>query len=107
MSGAAASALSPELNSRTRTRILDGALRAIAHHGLAKLGMSDVSAHAGVSRGTLYRYFPNREELLESLADFERERFHRRVGEALRSAPPGAARLRVALEHVTRYASEH
>lgn len=96
-----------ELNPRTRTRILDGALQAIAHHGLSKLGMSDVSAHAGVSRGTLYRYFPSREKVLQSLAEVERERFQQRVGEALRSAPPGGARLRVALQHVARYVDEH
>jgi AcrR family transcriptional regulator len=95
-----------EPNPHTRARILDGASRAIAHHGLSKLGMSDVSAHAGVSRGTLYRYFPNRDELLRDLAAFETERFQQRVGEALRTAPRGA-RLRVALQHVTRYAGEH
>ncbi len=97
----------PELNPRTRRRILEGALQAIAQHGLSKLGMSDVSAHAGVSRGTLYRYFPSREELLQNLAEFERERFQQRVGEALRGAPPGEARLRVALQHVARYVDQH
>jgi len=96
-----------ELNPRTRTRILDGALQAIAHHGLSKLGMSDVSEHAGVSRGTLYRYFPGREELLQNLAAFESERFQQRVGEALRSAPPGEAQLRVALQHVAQYVNQH
>src|SRR6185369_2493024 len=96
-----------ELSPRTRARILDGALQAIARHGLTKLGMSDVSEHAGVSRGTLYRYFPSREELLRNLAAHESERFQQRVGEALRNAPGGAARLRVALQHVTRYVGEH
>ena len=82
-------------NARTRERILDGALRAIARHGLTKLGMSDVSDSAGVSRGTLYRYFPSREELLHEPGGVrERERFQQRVGEALRGAPPGATRLR-------------
>jgi len=98
---------SGELNPRTRARILEGALQAIAHHGLTKLGMNDVSEHAGVSRGTLYRYFPNRDVLLRSLAEFERDRFQQRVGEALRSAPAGAAQLRVALQHVARYVGEH
>lgn len=98
---------SGELSPRTRARIFEGALQAIARHGLTKLGMQDVSEHAGVSRGTLYRYFPNRDILLRSLAEFERERFQQRVGEALRSAPAGAARLNVALQHVARYVSEH
>ena len=53
--------MAAELNLRTRERILDGAMAAIARHGLSKLGMSDVSHSAGVSRGTLYRYFPSRE----------------------------------------------
>jgi AcrR family transcriptional regulator len=96
-----------ELSPRTRERILEGALQAVARHGLTKLGMHDVCEHAGVSRGTLYRYFPNRDVLLRSLAEFERDRFQQRVGEALRNAPPGAARLRVALQHVARYVGEH
>jgi len=95
------------MNARTRERILDGAMSAIARHGLAKLGMSDVSQQAGVSRGTLYRYFPSREELLQHLAAFESVRFQERVREALAAAPAGAARLEVALQQVTRYVREH
>lgn len=104
---AAPSASNGELSPRTRDKILDGALHAIARHGIAKLGMSDVSEQAGVSRGTLYRYFPSREELLQSLAAAESERFQRRVGDALRSAPPGGERLLVVLQHVARYVNEH
>jgi len=96
-----------ELNVRTRERILDGAMAAIARHGLSKLGMSDVSQSAGVSRGTLYRYFPSREELLRNLAVFEGQRFQERVAAALREAPPDASRLEVALQLVTRYVREH
>ncbi|MBX3027920.1 TetR/AcrR family transcriptional regulator [bacterium] len=96
-----------ELSERTRERILDGAMAAIARHGLSKLGMSDVSASAGVSRGTLYRYFPSREELLQSLAAFETARFQERVTAALRAAPADASRLEVALQLVTRYVGEH
>jgi AcrR family transcriptional regulator len=96
-----------ELNAKTRARIFDGALLAIARHGLTKLGMSDVSVHAGVSRGTLYRYFPTRDELLRDLVEFERARFQHRIAEAVRAAPPGGARLEVALQHVARYLDEH
>jgi len=96
-----------ELNVRTRERILDGAMAAIARHGLSKLGMSDVSVSAGVSRGTLYRYFPSREELLQSLAAFETQRFKARTDAALAAAPAGAARLEVALQLVASYVAEH
>lgn len=99
--------MTAELNPRTRDRILDGARLAIARHGLAKLGMSDVSASAGVSRGTLYRYFPTRGQLLESLAEAEIRHFQERIAEALRSAPPGAQRFKLVLRQVTRIAREH
>lgn len=99
--------MTAEDNPRTRARILDGAVLAIARHGLAKLGMSDVSLSAGVSRGTLYRYFPSREELLRSLAEFEILRFQERIAAAVQHAPPGASRLEVALQQVTRSVREH
>ena len=105
--GRAATLQTGELNARTRQRILDGAMLAIARHGLSKLGMNDVSDSAGVSRGTLYRYFPSREELLQNLAAFESARFQQRVGDALRDAPAGSRRLEVALQHVTGYVREH
>lgn len=96
-----------DLNLRTRERILDGAMAAIARHGLSKLGMSDVSLSAGVSRGTLYRYFPSRDDLLTSLAAFESERFQARVGAVLREPAGGTSRLEAALQLVTRYVREH
>ncbi|MBW2271891.1 MAG: TetR/AcrR family transcriptional regulator [Deltaproteobacteria bacterium] len=99
--------LAAGLNPRTRERILDGAVRAVARHGLAKLGMSDVSESAGVSRGTLYRYFPNREVLLDAVAVEEGQRFFARVLEAVEAESEGEARMRVMLEHATRHVVEH
>lgn len=93
--------------SRTRARILEGAAIAVARHGLTKLEMSDVSAISGVSRGTLYRYFPNRDALLDELASHEGQLFRERMLAAIEQAPPGAERVRVALEHATRHVSEH
>jgi AcrR family transcriptional regulator len=95
------------LSPRTRERILDGAVRAVARHGLAKLGMSDVSTSAGVSRGTLYRYFSNREVLLDALAVEEGRRFFERVLAAVEAEPEGEARMRVMLEHATLHVVEH
>lgn len=52
---------------RTTAAILDGASRALSQHG-SSANMGDVAAAAGVSRATLYRYFPDREALLDALA---------------------------------------
>jgi len=94
-------------HASTRSRILDGAARAVARHGLAKLGMDDVSHSAAVSRGTLYRYFGSRAVLLRDLAQHEGHLLQQRVAEAVRAAAPGAERLRVALEHASQHAREH
>lgn len=92
---------------QTQQRILDGAREAVALHGVAKLGIADVCAQAGVSRGTLYRYFDSREALLLELARREAERFREEVLEAARSAPTPEASLRVLIEQATRQVQQH
>jgi TetR/AcrR family transcriptional regulator, mexCD-oprJ operon repressor len=55
------------LQQRVADAILDGAARVLAARG-EQASMSDVAAAAGVARATVYRYFPNRQALLEELA---------------------------------------
>jgi TetR/AcrR family transcriptional repressor of mexCD-oprJ operon len=55
------------LQQRVATAILDGAARMFAVEG-EQANMNDVAAAAGVARATVYRYFPNRQALLDELA---------------------------------------
>lgn len=64
-------------------RILDAAFTSVATQGLRQLTLSQVCRTAGVARGTLYRYFPTREGLLEALGDLVRQRFERGLAEVL------------------------
>ena len=47
--------------------ILDAALTVFAEKGFAGARMDDVAARAGVTKGTIYLYFPSKEELFKSL----------------------------------------
>jgi AcrR family transcriptional regulator len=55
------------LQQRVTAAILDGAARLFALQG-EQASMNDVAAAAGVARATVYRYFPNRQALLDELA---------------------------------------
>lgn len=53
------------MNKSTRLALLDAAATTLAQKPGASL--NDISKSAGVGRATLYRYFPNRDELLREL----------------------------------------
>ena len=57
----------PALQQRVIDAILEAAAGVIAAIG-ESASMSDVAEAAGVARATLYRYFPNRQALLDDLA---------------------------------------
>jgi AcrR family transcriptional regulator len=87
----------------TRERILDATLAVLGRFGQRKLSMTEVADAAGVSRPTLYRYFPTKEELLEALAHHEQHRFDNGLSVALRGARTRAQRLDSALRYIVAY----
>ena len=54
------------LRARVSGAILEAAAAVLAERG-EQASMADVAAAAGMARATVYRYFPNREALLEAL----------------------------------------
>jgi AcrR family transcriptional regulator len=91
----------------TEARILEGALTAIGRLGVRKVGMQDVSDQARVSRGTVYRYFSTKEELLGALVRYERLRYERGLELAIRDHDAGAPRVTAMVEYAFRYFDEH
>lgn len=71
----------------TRERILQATYDCVARWGLAKTTVEDAAREAGLSRATVYRYFPGgREELISAVVAFEHARFFTRLYEEVRSA---------------------
>jgi len=50
-----------------RDRLIEAADACIERFGLAKTTVEDIAAEAKVSRATIYRYFPNRDDLILSV----------------------------------------
>ena len=75
------------LQDRTAAAIVDSAAAIMAERGDAA-SMADIASVAGVSRATLYRYFPNREALLHAMATTSVEELAARIADAdLRGIP--------------------
>jgi AcrR family transcriptional regulator len=64
-----------DLSSPTAARILEAGERCIRRLGLARFAMADVAAQAGVSRGSVYRYFPDRDALARAVVERTARRF--------------------------------
>ena len=75
------------LRDLTAAAIIDSAARILADRG-ETASMEEIASSAGVGRATLYRYFPNREELLRAMAAASVQELAARIEEAdLESVP--------------------
>jgi AcrR family transcriptional regulator len=84
--------------NETVGRILDGAVRALARRGLRKLSMSDICDEAAISRGTMYRYFKSKEEVLEAIGAHITDGFRSDMEEAIAKRPDLEHRVRIVLQ---------
>src|SRR3974377_767572 len=69
----------PAFDTAKRRQILEGARRVFLQDGFDGASIGDIVRAAGVSKGTLYAYFPSKERLFEALV-FEN---YRKQAEAL------------------------
>jgi AcrR family transcriptional regulator len=72
---------------RNRERILDEAKKAFTREG-ADISLEDVARQAGVGAGTLYRHFPTRDALLESVYRAEVEKLAKEERRLSETFPP-------------------
>jgi AcrR family transcriptional regulator len=78
-----------------RQRILEATYACVARWGLSKTTVEDAAREAGLSRATVYRYFPGgRDELIDAVVSWQYLRFFGRLYEEVH----GAASLEEVLE---------
>src|SRR5215218_9462860 len=85
------------LHARVSAAILEAAAEVLAERG-EQASMADIAAAAGLARATVYRYFPNREALLDELARLAVDD----AGERLREARLDEVGVTEALERAVR-----
>ncbi len=61
-------AVAAQRRARMRMRLLETALHVVAARGPVAVTIDDFVAHAQVSRGTFYKYFPDAQGLVEAMA---------------------------------------
>ena len=90
--------------ARTRQALLDAALEVLAEQGDG-FSVVDVAARAGVSHGTFYNYFSDREELVAALVPVLVEAFASRAATEV-DEPDPAARFAVITARALAVAAE-
>ncbi|MDA8043934.1 MAG: TetR/AcrR family transcriptional regulator [Actinomycetota bacterium] len=91
----------------TRDRILEGALHAIGTNGVRSLSMRKIAEAAGVSRGTVYHYFHNTNEVLRAVSTYDQRRFDEGAARALANAGTPDKQLFAFLDYCYRYLTLH
>lgn len=81
--------------SEARSRLLGTATRLFYTEGLHSVGIDRIVAEAKVTRATLYRHFPSKDELVVAYLRAADQAMRDRAAEALGSGQPAAEILRV------------
>ncbi|WP_179816403.1 TetR/AcrR family transcriptional regulator [Allostreptomyces psammosilenae] len=82
---------------RTRRALSDAAITLFLRHGFDQVSVADIAAAAEVSKPTLFRYFPAKEDLvLHRITDHEGE-----YARVVRERPEGEAPLAALRRHFT------
>ncbi len=90
----------PSSRPPTRERILDAALKLFSAKGFHDTKLDEIVAEGGISKGSIYFHFPNKEKLFIALVDQFADLIERRAKEAIDQQTPGIQRVQAALEAV-------
>ena len=94
--------------ARNRRRVLEAARSLFAERGVCETTMEEISARAGVGKGTLYRRYPNKGLLCQALLDEPTRDFQAQIMRATsdRNLPP-LERLELFFERLVGFMEEN
>ena len=96
-------------NKRTRTRgaLIDSAIDVFAQKGFEEASISEIAAIAGLSNGTFYNHFKDKDELAAASAGAIALEIARQLDERMHGLDSGASRMVVATFAFMRLALQH
>jgi AcrR family transcriptional regulator len=94
-------------DDETAVRILGAAVEQAEDFGLRRFTMDGVARRVGVSRVTIYRYFPKKDQLITALIMRELRRFLSKLDQVIEAEPTSEAKLVQGVLFCLRYLREH
>lgn len=86
--------LAQQKNEQKRLVIRDAVIADVVEHGLDNAPVSRIAKRAGVSAGTIYIYYPNKERMLQSIFMEIKQLLHTEMMEAWQSGNDSAGSVR-------------
>lgn len=96
-----------EKRAQRRQSIVESAARLFAREGYAGCEMERVAAEAGIAKGTLYLYFPGKQELFFACADWGMSWMQKTVRAAAETVADPLERIAVAIRAYLEFFEEH
>lgn len=96
-----------ELQERRRAEILDAATAVFSERGFAAADVQEVADKTGVGKGTVYRYFPSKDELFLSAVDHGMRNLKTAVDAAVATAKQPMARIAEGVRAYLTFFDEH
>lgn len=90
-----------------RERILAAALDIFSTQGFANATVQEIAGRAKVGKGTVYTYFPAKEDILTYLLDEGLAHMGQHIGNRIRTVKGSATKLQAILREQLRYFHEH
>ncbi|WP_408954362.1 TetR/AcrR family transcriptional regulator [Natroniella sp. ANB-PHB2] len=90
-----------------KERIIKAAIKKFSHQGVSNTTVQEIAKEAGVGKGTIYRYFENKEDLSHSLVELGIKRLTDRIKVRIENLDNPINKLEVIIETKLEFYSQY